>query len=161
MSAVPAIKPFDYFSRDEWARLTAHIPGMGLTLVVTCWAVIIAAAAMFVVWPNLLTYILAVMIIGARQLGLAILMHDGAHGLLSKNRKLNDFLGQWASGVFIGASLQEYRDYHLKHHKYAQQNDDPDLVLSSPFPVTKESMRRKIIRDLTGRHLSNSALVRF
>ena len=150
MSAVPAIKPLDHFSRDEWARLTAHIPGMGLTLVVMCWAVIIAAAAMFVVWPNPLTYILAVMIIGARQLGLAILMHDGAHGLLSKNRKLNDFLGQWASGVFIGASLQEYRDYHLKHHKYAQQNDDPDLVLSSPFPVTKESMRRKIIRDLTG-----------
>jgi len=38
----------------------------------------------------------------------------------------------------------------LKHHKYVQQPEDPDLVLSNPFPVSKDSMRRKIIRDLTG-----------
>lgn len=150
MSAVPTIKPLDYFTRAEWSHLTAHIPLMGAFLIASCWAIIIAAAAMFIVWPNPLTYLLAIMVIGARQLGLAILMHDGAHGLLSKNRAFNDFLGHWASGIFIGASLQPYRDYHLKHHKFAQQDEDPDLVLSSPFPVTKDSMLRKIIRDLTG-----------
>ena len=140
----------EIFSREEWTRLTAHIPFMGLLLVIHCWAWIFAAAAMFIIWPNPLTYILAVMIIGARQLGLAILMHDGAHGLLSKNQKLNDFLGGALSGTFVGADIRLYRNYHLKHHKYAQQEEDPDLSLSSPFPVTKDSMRRKIIRDLTG-----------
>ena len=150
MSAVPNVKPLDYFSREEWARLTAHIPFMGLLLVLHCWAMIIAATAIFIVWPNPLTYVLAVMIIGARQLGLAILMHDASHGLLSKNKKLNDFLGHYATGIFIGAPLRLYRNYHLKHHKFAQQQEDPDLVLSSPFPVTKASLRRKIIRDLTG-----------
>lgn len=150
MARVPVIKPLEIFSREEWTRLTAHTLFMGPLLVVHCWALIIAAAVMFIIWPNPLTYLLAVMIIGARQLGLAILMHDGAHGLLSKNKKLNDFLGGALTGSVVGAELREYRDYHLKHHKFAQQEEDPDLVLSSPFPVTKESMRRKIIRDLTG-----------
>jgi fatty acid desaturase len=50
----------------------------------------------------------------------------------------------------VGASLAAYRPYHLAHHKYAQQAEDPDLVLSAPFPVTRASLRRKVIRDLTG-----------
>ena len=31
-----------------------------------------------------------------------------------------------------------------------QQADDPDLALSAPFPISKKSLRRKFIRDLTG-----------
>ena len=89
-------------------------------------------------------------IIGTRQLGLAILMHEAAHGGLSPNARLNDFLGHWLCAVPVGASLPLYRPYHLSHHKYAQQAEDPDLVLSAPFPVTRASLRRKIIRDLTG-----------
>ena len=50
----------------------------------------------------------------------------------------------------MGAHLGNYRNYHLTHHKYAQQPEDPDLGLSAPFPVTRQSLRRKIIRDLTG-----------
>jgi fatty acid desaturase len=52
--------------------------------------------------------------------------------------------------VPIGASLGAYRPYHLSHHRFAQQPEDPDLVLSAPFPVSPASLRRKIIRDLTG-----------
>jgi len=33
---------------------------------------------------------------------------------------------------------------------FAQQVEDPDLVLSAPFPITRLSLRRKIMRDLTG-----------
>src|SRR5690606_4125335 len=93
---------------------------------------------------------LCVAVIGTRQLGLAILMHEAAHGGLSPNRGLNDFLGHWLCAVPVGASLTAYRPYHLSHHKYAQQAEDPDLILSAPFPVTRASLRRKITRDLTG-----------
>ena len=31
-----------------------------------------------------------------------------------------------------------------------QQTEDPDLALSAPFPITRLSLRRKVIRDLTG-----------
>jgi len=150
MAAVPNIRPNDIFLREEWAGLTKQNPIIAPLLILHCWSLIIGAAALFIIWPNPLTYIFAIMIIGTRQLGLSILMHDGAHGLLSKDNKLNDFLGGVLTGTPVGADINQYRDYHLQHHKFAQQEEDPDLVLSSPFPVTKESMRRKIIRDLTG-----------
>jgi fatty acid desaturase len=38
----------------------------------------------------------------------------------------------------------------LQHHKFTQQPEDPDLSLSAPFPISKDSYRRKAIRDLTG-----------
>jgi len=121
---------------------------MGLLLVAHCWTVICLAVAAGVVWPLLIP--LCVAVVGTRQLGLAILMHEAAHGGLSSHRRLNDALGHWLCAVPIGASLYAYRPYHLSHHKYAQQAEDPDLVLSAPFPVTRASLRRKILRDLTG-----------
>jgi fatty acid desaturase len=104
------------------------------------------AAAIWQPW----LIILAVPVIGARQLGLAILMHEAAHGGLHRNGKVNDWVGQWLTAAPVGANLKAYRPYHLTHHKYAQQPEDPDLILSAPFPVTRTSLRRKIIRDMTG-----------
>lgn len=122
----------------------------GVWLVLHAWGVIFGAMAVFVWFPNPLTYLLAVMVIGARQLGLAILMHDGAHGILCRSQKLNMFLSQWLCAYPVLAETGAYRRYHLKHHVRTQQDDDPDLVLSAPFPITKQSFRRKMIRDLTG-----------
>lgn len=150
MAVASRVKPQELFTPAEWARLSARSSWIGLALVAHAWAVIVAAGAVFVLWPNPLTYLLAVVLIGARQLGLAILMHEAAHGGLHPDLKVNDWVGEWLCAVPIGASLAKYRPYHLTHHKYAQQAEDPDLVLSAPFPTTRASLRRKIIRDLTG-----------
>ena len=144
MSAAARVKPEQFFSTDEWRLLSARSTWKGIALVVHCWLVIAAAMAMGVIWP--VTIPLAVMLIGNRQLGLFILMHDAAHGLLHPNRKVNDRLARW----FCGAELSIYRPYHLQHHRFVQQTEDPDLVLSAPFPVTPQSLRRKMLRDLTG-----------
>ena len=90
------------------------------------------------------------MVVGTRQLGLAILMHEAAHGGLHSNKAINEWVGQWLCAVPVGADLASYRSYHLQHHKFTQQPEDPDLSLSAPFPITKESYTRKAIRDLTG-----------
>ena len=90
------------------------------------------------------------MLIGSRQLGLAILMHDGAHGCLSRNEARNMALSQWLCAYPVFAETVAYRRYHLAHHARTQQEDDPDLVLSAPFPVTRASYRRKFWRDITG-----------
>src|SRR3712207_1263857 len=47
-------------------------------------------------------------------------------------------------------STVAYRRYHLAHHAHTQQAEDPDLVLSAPFPITRASYRRKFWRDITG-----------
>jgi fatty acid desaturase len=144
MAVAARVNPKDYFSAEEWARLSHHSSWKGIALIVHCYAVIGLAAAMGMLWP--ITIPLAVMIIGARQLGLGIIGHDAAHGALHPDLKIND----WVSKTFTGGGLEAYRKYHLQHHKFAQQREDPDLVLSAPFPITRRSLRRKIIRDLTG-----------
>jgi len=150
MAAVARIDPKDVFTSEEWARFSKRSSWMGLACVAGAWGLIFIAGAIFVMWPNPLTFVLAVMLIGARQLGLAILMHDAAHGALHPNLKLNDWVGEWLCAAPVGVRLHAYRDYHLKHHKYTEQPEDPDLVLSAPFPITRASLFRKIVRDLTG-----------
>ena len=119
-------------------------------LVASAWAVIIGAGALFIAWPNPVSYLIAVMLIGTRQLGLAILEHEAAHGTLHPNANLNDWMAEWLCGGPVGGSLKRYRPYHLTHHKYTEQKEDPDIGLSRPFPVTKGSLMRKFVRDLTG-----------
>jgi fatty acid desaturase len=134
----------------ELFALRERIEWKGIALVAHAWAVIFGAIALVAIFPNPLTYILAVLLIGSRQLGLAILMHDGAHGCLSRNVARNMALSQWLCAFPIFADTQAYRRYHLAHHAHTQQENDPDLVLSAPFPITKASYRRKFWRDITG-----------
>lgn len=148
MSAAPRIAPSVLFTPQEWAPFQTRSSWTGPLLVVHCWTVIALAVAAGVMVPWLIP--LCVMVVGTRQLGLAILMHEAAHGGLSRNARLNDFLGHWLCAVPIGASLKAYRPYHLRHHRFVQQPEDPDRMLSAPFPVTRASLRRKLIRDLTG-----------
>lgn len=150
MPAVNRVDPKTIFSPDEWRHLTSRSSWRGVWLVVHCWSSIALAVALVTIWPNPLTWLLAVMIVGTRQLGLAILMHEAGHGGLHANIRINEFLGQWLCAVPVGADLPSYRAYHLKHHKFTQQPEDPDLTLSAPFPISKDSFYRKAIRDLTG-----------
>jgi fatty acid desaturase len=150
MAVAARIKPKDFFTDEEWAPISARSSWFGLWLVAHAWLTIAAAGALFVVFPNPLTFVIAVMVIGARQLGLAILMHEAAHGALHPNIKVNDWVGHWLCGAPTNGELKRYRDYHLQHHKFAQQVEDPDLSLSAPFPTTRQSLWRKVVRDLTG-----------
>jgi fatty acid desaturase len=150
MPAVARIDPKSVFSAEEWRRLTARSSLRGMLLVAHAWGTIIAAVALVALWPNPLTWLSAVMVVGTRQLGLAILMHEAAHGGLHADKAINEWIGQWLCAVPVGADLASYRSYHLQHHKFTQQPEDPDLSLSAPFPITTESFGRKAIRDLTG-----------
>ncbi len=156
MPAVKAARPTDIFPREQWARLTRISPSRGLWLILHGWlttALVLTGTALLWDWhwlAGLVAFPFAVAIVGGRQLGLSILMHEGAHGLLHSNRKVNNFAGQWLSGAATGSDLHSYRAYHLTHHKYTQQPEDPDLALSKPFPTTPESMKRKVFRDLSG-----------
>jgi fatty acid desaturase len=134
----------------QLAALRQPSESKGIALIAHAWAVIFAAITLVAVFPNPLTYVLAVMLIGSRQLGLAILMHEGAHRCLSRNESRNMALSQWLCAYAIFADTLAYRRYHLAHHAHTQQENDPDLVLSAPFPITRASYRRKFWRDITG-----------
>ena len=150
MGAVAALKSTEVFSRDEWRAITRVSPWRGLWLIAHGWLSVVAIIAGALWVGHWLAFVPAVFLIGGRQLGLAILMHDAAHGLTHPNRRINNFAGEWLSGAAVGSDLQSYRAYHLTHHRYTQQAEDPDLGLSAPFPTSRASLIRKFIRDLTG-----------
>jgi fatty acid desaturase len=156
MSAVKAANPREIFGSNDWKAMTSISKWRGMWLITHAWlTVALAAFGGAMAWnfhwfAGLVITPIVLAILGGRQLGLAILMHDGAHGLLHPNRKLNNFLGQWPSGAATGSDLHAYRAYHLTHHKFTQQPEDPDLSLSAPFPTSRQSLARKAMRDLTG-----------
>ena len=139
-----------YLTSDEIRPLAERSNLMGALMVLHCWGTIALAVVLFAIWPNVVTFLLAVTVIGSRQLGLAILMHEAAHNALFRDRKLNDLVGEWICGRPILAELAAYRHYHLSHHRFTQTDKDPDLVLSAKFPTTRKSLQRKFLRDLTG-----------
>lgn len=120
-----------------------------LTLLVN-YGLIAASMALVAYAPSVFTVVLALFIIGARQLGFAVVMHESSHHTLFKNRKLNDFVGNWLAGYPIYLSAVMYRAHHLEHHAKTWTDADPDLPLATAFPVSKASMTRKVLRDLSG-----------
>lgn len=137
-------------SQADLLRLRQRSNWRGAWVVLHAWGSVAAAMALFALWPNPITFIAAFVVVSGRQLGLAILMHDAAHRLLFATPRLNDRLGLWLCGAPVGADLHLYRPYHLQHHRHTQQAADPDLELSAPFPISRASLRRKIMRDLSG-----------
>lgn len=59
--------------------------------------------------------------------------------------------GFWAfAAAPINLALPDYRTYHLTHHRYAGTPNDPDLSFVAQYPVTRASLKRKFVRDVTG-----------
>jgi fatty acid desaturase len=137
-------------TRDEIDALLAMRDARSWLSVATNWSIIAASFALVAWAPNPLTVLIALILIGARQLGCAVLMHEASHRSLFKNRSLNDWAGNWLCAFPIWSDILPYRPYHLRHHARTGTELDPDLGLTTPFPVTRTSLRRKIVRDLSG-----------
>ena len=138
------------FTREEIASLLEMDDWRSWLSVGTNWGLVLGSFALVAAWPNPLTILAALLVIGTRQLGCAVLMHEAAHRSLFSSRRLNDFVGQWLCAYPVWSDLQAYRPYHLQHHAHTGTARDPDLGLIRPFPITRASLRRKIWRDLSG-----------
>lgn len=106
------------------------------------WAVIFTTIYFGAQYFNPFSYILALIIIGARMHALAILMHDATHYRFLKNRKWNDLLTNLLTMYPIFTSIEQYRQNHMRHHRHLNTEDDPDWVAklgkrAFRFPKTK------------------------
>ena len=114
------------------------------------WAQVILAFVLFILFPNPLTFFISAIVIAAKQFQMVVFMHDGAHGLIFKNRKLNDIASQWLCAYPVMTDTMPYRKVHSQHHKHTDTEKDPDLSLTQAFPASRESLFRKFTRDLFG-----------
>ena len=114
------------------------------------WSQVILAFILYILFPNLITFFISAIIIAAKQFQMVVFMHDGAHGLIFKNRKLNDLASQWLCAYPVMTDTIPYRKVHSQHHKFTDTEKDPALSLTAAFPTSWKSLARKFIRDLTG-----------
>ena len=140
----------DYLTRDEVAQFTAKSDLHAWRLVVGNWLAIAAIFAIVATYTNPVTIVLAVILLGGRQLGLSVLMHECGHRTLFRTAKLNDVIGQWLCALPVMNDQPSYARGHLEHHRKAGTVDDPDLPNYQAYPVSRDSFRRKMMRDLTG-----------
>lgn len=140
----------EVMSREEIAELTTASDARGLLSLMVTWSMIAGAFALVAWRPHVSTVMVALIVLGGRQLGLAVLMHECSHRALFRSRWLNDHLGRWLCAAPVWQRLDDYRVHHMKHHNFTGTERDPDLGLVTPFPATTGSVARKLLRDLTG-----------
>jgi fatty acid desaturase len=85
---------------------------------VAIWAVILGVIAAAVLTRSLIVTAVAFVVVAGRQLALNNMVHEGSHYLLTRNKRLND----WICDLFFAAphliSTDGYRVKHLPHHTH-------------------------------------------
>jgi fatty acid desaturase len=145
-----AVTAGDLLTLPELRDLREKSSRRGAGLVLHAWASIAAAMLLYALWPSALTLIVAVVVIGGRQHGLAVLMHEASHWLLFPGQPANNRVGTWLCAAPIWRDLPAYRRRHHLHHRHARQPQDPDLALSAACPMGRRSFWRAVGQDLGG-----------
>ena len=118
--------------------------------VASVWLQALVVIGLAVWWGHPAGYVLAFLLMGRTQAQLAALMHEAAHRLLFANRRANDLVGRWLLGYPSFTSTDAYRRVHMAHHRQEFGPDEPDIPLYAGYPITRASLRRKLVRDATG-----------
>ncbi len=136
---------------EELAEVTSRSNWRGAWVVICQYAITVSAFALAYVWPGIPSFVLGTLILGGRQLGFFVLTHETGHRTLFKSRALNAFVGDWLMSPMDLTNGRAYMREHLLHHRAAGTDEDPDLANYRDYPITHARLRRKLLRDVTGR----------
>ena len=99
----------DYLTREERKMLMEKNDFKGAIEVIGNWLWIVAVFALVYFYPNVWTILIALFVLGGKQLACAILMHDASHHALFSSPKMNDFVGKWFGSYPIFQDMLKYR----------------------------------------------------
>lgn len=136
----------------EWRPQLRKVPSVrnGIT-VVSVYAQTIAVIVAAVHFDHPLVWVAALVLMGRAHAQFAALMHEAAHRMLFRNRKANDWVGRWLLGFPSFTPTDLYRRGHMAHHREEFGPNEPDIPLYRGYPISRASLRRKLVRDATGR----------
>jgi fatty acid desaturase len=100
-------------------------------------------------------YLATIVVIATRQHSLMIMLHEGTHYRLCRNRKINDWVSELVLAWPVLISARSYRANHFAHHRYLNTDRDPDWVRRRGdqnwvFPKRPREMAVLLLGDLTG-----------
>lgn len=137
-------------SADELAQVTRKSNWRGAWALFSTWLMIAAIFGLAAWQPHAPVLLLCVILLGGRQLALAVLQHEGAHRTLFRSRWANDVLTDILAARPIWLHQSKYRAHHVHHHRHTGMPDDPDMSLREPYPCSRLSLLRKFARDISG-----------
>jgi len=140
----------DFLPTATLRELSQVNPVASTLLVALQYGMVVAAAWISEAYWHPVLYMVAVMVIGARQQMMGLLMHDAAHYRLYRSRKLNDFVGHYLLALPLMQSLHGYRAVHTQHHRYLLSEQDEDRASYTRYPVSRRSMALELVTSLLG-----------
>jgi fatty acid desaturase len=150
-------------TKEQLTELSAVKSWLACFHVAGEWALIAATIYLCQRFWHPMLYVFAVVFIASRQHALLVLMHEGVHYRLLRNRRLND----WTTEVLLAwphlVSARKYRKNHFAHHRHLNTAQDPDLKrrVGDPvwiFPQAAPTLARTLLRDAVG--LNAMALIK-
>jgi len=150
MSAAQGLNVREVLSAEELAAVTRRSDLRAAWLVASNWLIVAGTFVLVALWTNPLTVLLGIFLLGARQLGFGILMHEAGHRLLFRSKRVNQWVGDWLVAPFTFGNVASYMRGHLEHHRLAGTADDPDIGNYRDYPITRSRLRRKLWRDVSG-----------
>jgi len=136
---------------EELARVTRKNDLRAAGIVLSDWSMVIGLFALAAAFPNPVTILFTVLLLGGRQMAFGVLVHETGHQSFFTSRRANDFVATWLSGYWVFSDKDAYMKGHLMHHKDCGTVDDPDLKNFDAYPVSRTGFKRKVLRDITGK----------
>jgi fatty acid desaturase len=154
--ALPDVLPTDRLTRaarpvPPIREALRVIPGRRNVLtVIGAWVQSLGVIAVAVLIGHWWAYAIAFVLMGRAFALLSILGHEAAHRLLFRSKRTNDLVGRWLLSYASFTPFDVYRRVHMAHHRDELGPDEPDVGLYAHYPVTRASLRRKLVRDGVG-----------
>lgn len=112
---------------NRFVKSAKPILSRGLVdLLVWSWGMLILGVAVYVLYPNVLTFIFAFLVVTSRMGALLAIAHDAHHGTFLPDRKWNDLIAAWFCAYPVGSIYNSSKAVHMAHHKYLNTPEDPD-----------------------------------
>jgi fatty acid desaturase len=132
--------------RSQFKELGRLSPARSAFELALTWLQIVAIIAVYAAWPSWWAFCAAFLLVGARQYGLLILLHDASHTLVHPVRRVNDAIALWLIAAPCGSSYFNSRRLHLLHHQNLGKGVvDPDFFYYSSGPPFSKDTRRKFV----------------
>ena len=141
----------ELLTAEELARVTSKDDLRAACIVLFDWAMVIGLFVLAAAFPNPVTMLFTVLLLGGRQMAFGVLVHETGHKSFFTSQSVNDFVATWLSGYWVFSDKDAYMKGHLVHHKDCGTVDDPDLKNFDAYPVSITSFKRKVLRDITGK----------
>ena len=141
----------ELLTTEELARVTSKDDLRAASIVLFNWAMVIGLFVLAAAFPNPVTILLTVLLLGGRQMAFGVLVHETGHKSFFTSQSVNNFVATWLSGYWVFSDKDAYMKGHLLHHKDCGTIDDPDLKNFDAYPVSITSFKRKVLRDITGK----------